>query len=532
MPRLGSLSLIAPLVVVLDTALALPQPFSPNVRNGGTKLVSRDLETLGEAFPAMVNALDVMQSQYWSSNTWPTGIDWTSAVTSTHVSAALTEMAMYDAGTYSGDITKYFSQIVTFYGGENVESLRTQKFDDQEWVVLEWLEAIKFINVYSSIDSAFDGQQHVGDFAHRSRIFWDLASKGYDTKLCGGGMVWTDTLTPYKNAITNELYLSASISMYLYFPGDDNPSPYSEPGKAYDPSEALAPIPAHDGRYLNAAIEEYKWLSTSNMKNSQGLYTDGFHITGWTSPDNIGTGKCDSRDESVYTYNQGVILSGLRGLWDATGSTDYLSDGYTLIKDVIAATGWVSATEQTNTWSGLGSNGILQETCDANGSCSQDGQNFKGIFFHHLALFCQPIALSKKETVIFNGTDAQAQAHQEVCNGYQPWILHNAQAAYSTRNADGKYGGWWDAGAAAAASNAVKAPVQPSGAADVRNKGIPLNKAWRLSGNPLVSEQGMSPVENAGAADPNDSGRGRTVETQSGGLALMGSLVQAFGAAK
>lgn len=529
MPRLGSLLLIPPLVAVIDTALALPQPFSRNVRDGGAQLVSRDLETLGEAFPAMVNALEVMQSQYWNSSNWPTGIDWTSAVTSTHVSAALTEMAIYDASTYNGDIGKYFSQIVSFHGGEDAEALRMQKFDDMEWVVLEWLEAIKFINVYSSINSTFDGQQHIGKFAHRSRIFWDLAAKGYDTKLCGGGMVWTDTLTPYKNAITNQLYLSASISMYLHFPGDDNPSPYSIPGKAYDPSEELPPIPGHDKRYLEAAIKEYKWLSTSKMKNSQGLYTDGFHITGWTSPDDIGTGKCDARDESVYTYNQGVILSGLRGLWDATGSTDYLADGYTLIKDVIAATGWVSPTKQKDTWSGLGSNGILQEKCDADGSCSQDGQNFKGIFFHHLALFCQPISLSKKETVIFNGTEVQAQAHQEVCDGYRPWILHNAQAAYSTRDADGKYGGWWNPGAAA---NATSASMQPSGGTDVMNKGIPLDKVWRLSDNPLVSEQGMSPVENAAATDPNDRGRGRTVETQSGGLSLMRSLVQALEAAK
>lgn len=532
MLRLRNLSLIGPLLAVLDPALGLPQPLSPDVRNGGTQLVSRDLETLGEAFPAMVNALEVMQSQYWSSNTWPTGIDWTSAVTSTHVSAALTEMAMYDASTYSADINKYFSQIVSFYSGEDAAALRMQKFDDMEWVVLEWLEAIKFINVYSSINSKFDGKQHVKDFAHRSRVFWDLAAKGYDTKLCGGGMVWTDTLTPYKNAITNELYLSASISMYLYFPGDDNPSPYSVPGKIYDPSKALAPIPAHDEKYLKAAITEYKWLSTSNMKNSQGLYIDGFHITGWTSPDNIGTGKCDSRDETVYTYNQGVILSGLRGLWDATGSTGYLSDGYTLIKDVIAATGWISPTDQTKTWSGLGSNGILQDKCDADGSCSQDSQNFKGIFFHHLALFCQPIALSKKETIICNGTEAQALAHQEVCSGYQPWILHNAQAAYSTRNSDGKYGGWWNAGASAAALKAERNPVQPSAAADVRNTGIPLNTVWRLSGNPLVSERGMSPVENAAAEDPNNRGRGRTVETQSGGLSLMRSLVQALEADK
>ncbi|KFY09089.1 hypothetical protein V492_05627 [Pseudogymnoascus sp. VKM F-4246] len=528
MPRLGSLSLVASLVAVLDTALALPQPFSSNVRNGGTRLMSRDLETLGEAFPAMVNALEVMQSQYWNTNTWPTGIDWTSAVTSTHVSTALTEMAVYDASTYGDDIKKYFSQIVSFYGGEDVAALRTEKFDDHQWVVLEWLEAINFISVYSSIDSTFDGQKHIADFAHRSRIFWDLASKGYDTKLCGGGMVWTDTLTPYKNAITNELFLSSSIFMYLYFPGDNNPNPYSEPGKTYDPSQALDPVPAHDQRYLDAAIKEYEWLSTSNMKNSQGLYIDGFHITGWTSPDNIGTGKCDARDETVYTYNQGVILSGLRGLWDATGSTDYLSDGYTLIKDVIAATGWVSPTEQKDTWSGIGSNGILQDSCDADGSCSQDGQTFKGIFFHHLTLFCQPVAVSKKETVIFNGTEAQAQAHQEVCDGYQPWILHNAQAAYATRNADGKYGGWWNA----AVSKVKGASVQRSDGADVRNKGIPASKVWRLLVDPVISERGTSLVKKAAAADPNDMGRGRTVETQSGGLALMGSLVQALEAAK
>ncbi|KFY26345.1 hypothetical protein V493_04146 [Pseudogymnoascus sp. VKM F-4281 (FW-2241)] len=532
MHSLRNFSLFGSLLLVLDAALAIPQPFSPNVRNGGMQLESRDLGTLGKAFPAMVNALEVMQSQYWSSNTWPTGIDWTSAVTSTHVSAALTEMAIYDASTYRNDIHKYFSQIVSFHGGEDVGALLMQKFDDHLWVVLEWLEAIKFINVYSSIDSKFDGQQHIGDFAHRSRIFWDLASKGYDTKLCGGGMVWTDTLAPYKNAITNQLYLSASIFMYLYFPGDNNPSPYLVPGKVYDPPEALPPILAHDKRYLKAAIKEYKWLSTSNMKNSQGLYTDGFHITGWTSPDNIGTGKCDARDETVYTYNQGVILSGLRGLWDATGNTTYLSDGYTLIKDVIAATGWVSPTKQKKTWSGLGSNGILQDSCDDDGTCSQDAQNFKGIFFHHLTLFCQPIALSKKETIISNGTEAQAQAHKKICDGYRPWILHNAQAAYRTRNADGKYGGWWNVGAAATnATKAVRTPVQPSGA-DVRNKGIPLDKMWRLSGNPLVSEREMSPVENAAAEDPNDRGRGRTVETQSGGLSVMRSLVQALKAAK
>ena len=40
-------------------------------------------------------------------------------------------------------------------------------------------------------------------------------------------MSWNPYLEPYKNAITNELFISASIGMYLYFPGDDNDSPFS-----------------------------------------------------------------------------------------------------------------------------------------------------------------------------------------------------------------------------------------------------------------------------------------------------------------
>jgi hypothetical protein len=516
------------LLVFFGGVVALPRPgalkSSSNTKNEAI-ISRRDLENTTTSFPAMIAALEDMQTQFWDQSTgnWPTGIDWTEAVFSTHVSATLNEMAVYGSGTYSSEISTYFSQVLSFYTGEDAISLRTQKYDDMQWVVLEWLEAIKFVNLYATIDTTFDGTQYIAEFAHRARIFWDLASVGYNTTLCGGGMLWTDQLTPYKNAITNELFVASSIAMYLYFPGDDNPEPYSVPGTPYNSSQALPPIPAHDVRYLNAAIEEYNWLSTSNMTNSQGLYVDGFHITGWTSPSSPGTGNCDSRDEDVYTYNQGVLLSGLRGLWEATGDDTYLSDGYTLIQSVIAATGWVSETQQSSTWSGLGSDGILQDLCDVDGSCSQDAQNFKGIFFHHLALFCQPLSVSQAESPIFNGTTAQAQALQTQCDGYLQWIEHNAQAAYGTRDSNGIYGGWWDP----TGTSTTKAPQQPAGASDYRNKGIPQNSVWRLPGNPSVSESGMKPVNRVADTDPNDRGRGRTVETQSGGLGVVRCLVQA-----
>lgn len=507
--------------IFLARGAALPGPVDGRHLNRDDRMTlqARDLDNLGESFPAMVNALEVMQLEFWdqSNATWPTGIDWTRAVLNTHMSATLSTMASYQAESYQNEIDTYFSQVVAFFDGENALSLTTQKYDDMQWVILEWLEGIKFINYYSSVNKSFDGEQYVPEFAHRARVFWDLASQGYNTTLCGGGMLWTDQLAPYKNAITNQLFIASSIGMYLYSPGDNqtNPSPAT--------GVSSGPIEAHDQRYLNAAITEYEWLSTSNMTNAQGLYVDGYHITNWTSTTDIGTGKCDARDESIYTYNQGVFLSGVRGLWDATGDVNYLNAGYTLVQNVIAATGW--GAQNSSAWAGIGSNGILQDLCDVDGSCSQDAQTFKGIFFHHLTLFCDPLSLEEAQAppasnVVFKATAAQAQDHQSKCDEYAAWIQNNAQAAYGTRNETGVYGMWWDV----PSSNR---PRQPPGASDYRNKGIPQNTLWRLQSNPIVSQEGMTPVNNGSMPDPNERGRGRTVETQSGGLGVMRCLVQA-----
>ena len=495
-----------------------------------------DLEDGASSFPAMVDALEVMRALFWdpSISTWPLGIDWTRATFNTHILTALSVMATYENFKYRSEIPKYFSEAAAFYTGENATSLVTQKYDDQQWVILEWREGIKFINLYSDTDASFEGRRYRSEFAHRARVFWDLASQGYNTTLCGGGMLWTNQLAPYKNAITNQLFVASSIGMYLYFPGDSNPNPSSVPNSTYNSSQALPPVNAHDSRYLKAALEEYHWLSTSNMTNAQGLYVDGFHITNWTSPTSIGSGKCDARDESVYTYNQGVLLSGLRGLWDATGNDTYLADGYGLMKSVINATGWQSTSTPHGSWAGLGSDGILQDLCDVDGSCSQDSQNFKAIFFHHLTLFCEPLAMDERQlqkshysndSVIFIASSAQAQHHQTRCNSYEPWILHNARHAYATRNATGVYGGWWDAND----TTPTGWTSSLSGAADVMNKGIPPNRIWRLPSNPPIPTAGMTAVVNSSAPDPdlNDRGRGRTVETQNGGLALMTCLVNA-----
>ena len=503
------------------------------------------------SYAAFLEALETMQSRFFEIwvGTWPGAIDWTAAVMGTQVSKsleAITLKADYETPTSTLNATseenlinKYFTQVVSFYFGENALALRIQANDDMLWVVLDWLEAIKFINLHSSLNyeggtsgaSKWYAAQFIPAFAHRARIFYELASDGWDTTLCGGGMIWNPYLAPYKNAITNELFIAASVNMYLIFPGDDNDSPFVD--NRIDTS-----VKARDPKYLEAAVEAYRWLSTSNMTNSKGLYVDGFHIHGFRGggPDKgIGTGRCDVRNEKVYTYNQGVLLTGLRGLWQATGNASYLEDGHALIRNVVAATGWhVKDGEGRRKWAGIGRNGILEEACDANATCNQNGQTFKGVFFLHLTTFCEPLPTNDSDTTLFNADSDLDQLHRQSCQKYGAWVKHNALAAYGTRNENGEFGMWWTWGLRRESDALVKFDDQaPLEGTDYRNRGVPIDEMWQIDPSKAsmprerdgVREEYQHVLRHAGYRwDPNNRGRGRTVETQSGGLAVLRAM--------
>ncbi|KAJ5834728.1 Six-hairpin glycosidase [Penicillium robsamsonii] len=485
----------------------------------------------------LIAALQVMQDRYFVlwQGTWPTSIDWTAAVLGTHVSAALSSLTsgpldIPDTNELQGlsffrlenTVNRFFSHTSAFYFGENSFSLRNQAYDDMLWVVLGWLENIKFQNLHSDLHyvssknssgELWYGTQFQSSAAHRARIFYELASAGWDKTLCGGGMIWSPYLSPYKNAITNELYISASIEMYLYFPGDPIDAPFLVDSQGTQPARKDSHNPIH----LKAAIDGYEWLKNSNMTGIGGLYADGFHISGWKSASNPGSGQCDELNSMLYTYNQGVVLSGLRGLWLATNSQLYLHDGHELVQKVLQATGWPHTSSQQ--WKGLGRGGVLEDACDSRGVCSQDGQTFKGIFFHHLSGFCRPIQPQEKqflEGAIRRRTadDDWAEVyeqHMKRCRAYGSWIEHNAQAALMTRDSDGKFGTWWGHSYHQLDANEiVDSSTIPDGAVDYRNADYDHKS----------STTGFMPK------DYNDRGRGRTVETQSGGIAVLRALYQ------
>ncbi|EPQ63256.1 Bgt-1305 [Blumeria graminis f. sp. tritici] len=501
-----------------------------------------------DTWDSLVKALDVLQSNYFENwpGVWPTAIDWTSAVTGTLIFGALTTFSTSQPKSISTTavenlINRRFSQLTASFFGQNTLALRMQANDDMLWTVLEWLEGIKFIDEHSShysseiVGDSWYAQQWIPTFAHRARIFWDQASQGWDTTLCDGGMTWNPRLTPYKNAITNELYISASVGMYLYFPGDNDVSPFSVSESNVSVSDL--PNKTRDPKFLAAAQDAYHWLVNSNMTDSNGLFVDGFHISGWKSNQTVNK-RCDDRNEMVYTYNQGVLLSGLSGLYQATGDRSYLDDGHKLVRNVIAATGWdlenskprEDAPENidepgSRIWYGLGQLGILEEACDFSSACSQDGQTFKGIFFHHLTIFCSPLQnpLQVPEEDSHESPDKISQWHSENCDNYGSWIKLNAMAALGTVNAKGKFGAWWGASANTTLSSTANAVPLPAMAIDYQNNGIPTE--WNLDqpdkNRPKKEVDTLRHPSNSESSDLNDRGRGRTIETQTGGLSVL-----------
>ncbi|KAF2720999.1 glycoside hydrolase family 76 protein [Polychaeton citri CBS 116435] len=409
-------------------------------------------------FEEWVSVLDTMQSTYWNGTYWPTTIQWIGAFLDTLLAASdrsFTNVLVEYDGTIPGTSTShegiqsgisgYYNQIVGYYGNEDTIQIFGAAYDDAQWVVLEWLEAIKFINKYDMYASTALGQDDIAGFAHRAHIFYNIVAGQFNTTLCGGGLTWNPALAVYKNSITNELFISSSIGMYLYFPGDSNTDPYPNPDYTETTNLTLpdlAPLSAHDPSLLDNAIKEYSWFKSQPFRNAQGLVIDGFHISD-------GQTTCDQPSDMVYTYNQGVLLSGLRQLWEATGDQSYLEDAYAYIYSTINATGWYARTgDEAAQWHGLGRNGIMEDYCDAAANCSQDAQMFKGIYFHHLDLFCEPLPTRKP---LINGithvaSSSLAGSHARKCQGYVPWVAHNARAALATRNSTSNIiGEWWGA---------------------------------------------------------------------------------------
>jgi predicted alpha-1,6-mannanase (GH76 family) len=144
---------------------------------------------------------------------------------------------------------------------------------------------------------------------------------------CGGGL-WWDRRHTYKNAITNELLLTASTRLYLA---------------------------TGQQAYRDWALRSWTWFASSTMIGPDGLVNDGLDA------------QCRNNGAPRWTYNQGVLLGGLDDLTAITGDPQYRS---VAVKTALAATRTLVTT-----------GGLLTEPSDSLGA---DGPMFKGVFAFQL----------------------------------------------------------------------------------------------------------------------------------------------------
>ncbi|KZV82738.1 glycoside hydrolase family 76 protein [Exidia glandulosa HHB12029] len=199
--------------------------------------------------------------------------------------------------------------------------------DDAQWIIL---------SLWKMADYKYARGKDGSPYVNAARTIYNIIAQEWDTSVCGGGMWWSKAHT-YKNAITNQLFLYVSAEGYIRF---------------------------REQVFLDNANKEWAWLSASGMRNSDGLWNDGL------------TSDCKNNGQTTWTYNQGVIASGLGALFAARGSTD------TSLLDQAEIT-------LNATISRLTVNGILKEGCDdaKSSGCNHDQQIFKGIWMKHLQFY-------------------------------------------------------------------------------------------------------------------------------------------------
>jgi hypothetical protein len=133
---------------------------------------------------------------------------------------------------------------------------------------------------------------------------------------------------------------------------------------------------------------------------------------------------------------------------------------------------------------------------------------------HHLTAFCQPL-------LNIGIPPDTVRAHQISCGQYATLIKRNIDAAWKTRNAAGVMGSWWGVPNGLVSSPLETHDTRPPGTLDVLNMCAHVYSAEQC-------EHAQSGGIRANG-DLNDRGRGRTVESHSGGVAALRAALQVPG---
>jgi predicted alpha-1,6-mannanase (GH76 family) len=264
---------------------------------------SNKYDVIGSAIAAELAGWYNEQTGLWDSTGW-----WNSA-------NVLESIIDYSRNARS---EQYLPFISNTFEKHQAGNFLNHFYDDEGWWALAWIKAYDLTKETRYLDMA-------------KTIFADMTT-GWD-QTCGGG-VWWNKDRRYKNAITNELFLTVAAKLHQRTPGDAGP-----------------------GSYLDWAERSWQWFEGSGMMNEDHLINDGLNAA------------CENNGDVTWTYNQGVVLGGLIELYRIKGDREYLQTAQSIADAAIRTL--------------VNEDGILREPCEQNG-CGADGPSFKGIFMRYL----------------------------------------------------------------------------------------------------------------------------------------------------
>ena len=251
-----------------------------------------------------------------SNHLWKRSIWWTSA----NIMESLIDYHQLTGKDFSKELKKIYRRNVN---AGRPRFISPNAFDDDEWWALAWLKAYDMTGdkKYLAISD--------GIFRHMVKQAW--------SPVCGGGLNW-QLFHHYKNSVTNELFLILSARLAL--------ATQDSVKKKY---------------YSDWAFKEWDWFRQSKM----------FSDTLWIADGLAKDCSCHygTKPEGTYTYTQGLILGGLKYLYQLTSDRKYLDEAR------------VMAHASMKNFSN--SDGILTENGDIP---SHDNIQFKGVYIRYLAL--------------------------------------------------------------------------------------------------------------------------------------------------
>ncbi len=289
-------------------------------------------------------------------------------------------------------------------------------YDDEGWWALAWLDAYDLT-----------GEDQYLTAAHE--IFLDMAG-GWDD-YWGGGIYWGKCdgrpdragaaavphgwTVGYKNAIANELFVTVAAGLALR---------HRDRGPA---SRGPASTGPGQPDYLDWARRGWTWFSSAPpagvaMINAASLVND--------SPNQHGV---NDNSQSVWSYNQGVILSGLRDLTELTGDQTYLGWAEK-IADAFIKNPWRPHAGADGKLARPTESGVIDGILHEHNDCGPGG--------------CAPARLPGVDTVMFKGIFVRhlARLYQKTRKpAYQQFITTNARSALAHMSEEHLFGSNWAA---------------------------------------------------------------------------------------